>query len=144
MKTFKQYFNEEMSTNIAAGWITPKGKVVRVPMHQHDDFVRDNLSSFNITPKELTQETMPKQVAINKGAIRFHLFKPGMTYKPTATIGTTLKAFNKFKGKVEDLLVNNRIKDYDLYITNDDGSFKGHKSMSLYENNEQHKTNEKL
>jgi len=131
MKTFKQYFTEEMSYDITAGWITPKGKVIKVPAHQHDEFVRKNKKLFGISDKEINPSVMPKKLAIVKGAIRFHLFKTGLN--ALATISSKASTYGKFKSVIEDLLMKNRIKNYDLYLTKDNGELSGVKQMSLFE-----------
>lgn len=139
MNTFKEHLIESMSVNIAAGWITPKGKKIDVPAFEHDQFVKDHKKEFNITDKELKAlppDTLPKKLAIHKGAIRFHVFKVGYGHQPTATIGATQSGFRRFKGMIEDIMITNRINEYDLFLSDDDGEFLGIKRKSIFESTE--------
>ena len=133
---FKHYLAEQMSVNIAAGWITPHGEKINVPAFEHDNFVKTNKKKFDITEKELKtlpEEKLPKHLAIQKGAIRFHVFKVGYGHQATATIGATQNGFRRFKGMIEDIMIDNRINNYDLFLTDDDGEFLGMKAKSMFE-----------
>lgn len=136
MKTFKQHLAEQMSISLAAGWITPNGENTSVPSHSHDQYVKDHLKAFNITPREikaLDEDTLPKQLAIQKGAVRYHLFTPGVGMTPVATVGATKNGFKRHKSVIENIMINNRVTNYDVFLTDEDGEFLGAEKKSIFE-----------